>query len=489
MLVGRRMDNKRLEISVIQLVDDASLKKNRSDGTGWELGWAELKRDWMDATTRHYAYRCLPLSIANQLGFWVRNPVGFTAYWRGEEDNIEFTFDTAGDTWRNFITSHFRNGIITWNTPFIFRTAPVGSRLLVCGPPNYIKPGAQALMALLESDWMVMSFTMNWKILRPWEPVRFEAGEPLFQAIPLARNPCLDLEQAHVVYRKLEDDPALSKAYHDWQAARNDLHQQQRAGTFPGDEWQKHYFRGKRVDGQGAETTHYTKIRPPQIHNEVGRTVVPAPQAERATESAAPVPAGPPVLRSWRLHPRAARLEAPGRTAYGFDLYAPQDLDLIWYGGRSFDWKALSPYADDDAGAVAGALARTGGGADYEPPRKLDLGGPGEGVAALWSGLLCETPPGWVLEVRPPESGGGAPICTVAPTLLPTDRGPCDVTLHLRFQLTDRWVHLRRDGLPLARLVPVRREAVDGGWQLREADFEGSPDAAELFRRWQDGRR
>ena len=41
-----------------------------------------------------------------------------------------------------------------------------------------------------------MSFTMNWKIMVPNEPVRFDQGEPLFQAIPLVSNVCADLEDA-----------------------------------------------------------------------------------------------------------------------------------------------------------------------------------------------------------------------------------------------------------------------------------------------------
>ena len=31
---------------------------------------------------------------------------------------------------------------------------------------------------------MIMSFTMNWKIMIPDVPVRFDAGEPLFQIDP-----------------------------------------------------------------------------------------------------------------------------------------------------------------------------------------------------------------------------------------------------------------------------------------------------------------
>src|SRR5260370_27836851 len=140
----------------------------------------------MDETPSKFAYRCLPLTIVNQTGWWVYNPVGFTAVWHGRKEpgGVHFLFDSDPVLWNTWINDQFGQGIITWNTPFLFRTKPAGSRLLVCGPPNHFKHGVQPLTALIESDWMSMSFTMNWKITGPNSTVRFDLGEPLFQVIP-----------------------------------------------------------------------------------------------------------------------------------------------------------------------------------------------------------------------------------------------------------------------------------------------------------------
>ena len=145
------------------------MKPNRTDGTGWEWCWADWQRTWMNNTPQRYAYRCLPLTIVNQTGWWIKNPVGFTATWRGgtHPGSIEFQFDASGEVWSQWINSQFGEGIITWNTPFLFRTKPQGSRLLVCGPVNYFKANAHPLTALIESDWISMSFTMNYKIMIP----------------------------------------------------------------------------------------------------------------------------------------------------------------------------------------------------------------------------------------------------------------------------------------------------------------------------------
>ena len=39
------------------------------DGHSVDIRPAPVERDWMDATDQRYAYRCLPLSIANAHGW------------------------------------------------------------------------------------------------------------------------------------------------------------------------------------------------------------------------------------------------------------------------------------------------------------------------------------------------------------------------------------------------------------------------------------
>ena len=89
---GCRFQGGDLEITMFQIADDALLMQNRDDGTGWDWCWADWQRDWMDATPSRFAYRCLPLTIANQTGFWIKNPVGFTATWRGPKRPEASTF-------------------------------------------------------------------------------------------------------------------------------------------------------------------------------------------------------------------------------------------------------------------------------------------------------------------------------------------------------------------------------------------------------------
>ncbi len=112
---------------------------------------------------------------------------------------------------------------------------------------------------------MNASFTMNWKLTQPGQPVRFDVGEPLFQAVPLASNVPADLEGASVTYRRLAEDPAVHAAYRQWQQARDQFHQAKRDGQVDPDAWQKDYFKGRDMLGRVVTSGHKTKVVPPPI--------------------------------------------------------------------------------------------------------------------------------------------------------------------------------------------------------------------------------
>jgi Family of unknown function (DUF6065) len=256
-----------LKIDFFQIVDDQLMAKHRTDGCGFELRWADVRRQWMDDTPNAFAYRCLPLTIANQLGWHITCPVGFTAFWRGSPapGHIDFTFDRDPGLWKTLINDQFGQGIITWNTPFLVRTKPVGTRLLVTGPANYFRPFAHPLMAVIETDWLTASFTMNYKLSAACESVRFEAGEPLMQLIPMGGNVYADLENAKVTYQRLVDDPQMQQKYVDWSNGRREFHQAKAAGQVKPDDWQRDYFRGRDIQGNAAPTHHATKLKPPRM--------------------------------------------------------------------------------------------------------------------------------------------------------------------------------------------------------------------------------
>ncbi len=176
------------------------------------------------SANQNHAYRCLPMVMANQLGWVVENPVGFTAVWDGTvaskpaPDAIQLTFDEelADNHPNQGVKSDFGNGILTFHIPYLFRT-PEEVSLIVRGPSNAWKTNVVALDGLVETDWLPFTFTMNWKIVAPNVPVRFEKGEPICQFYPLVAQ---QIEQYEAIIEPLANNPELHEAYKTWQFMR-----------------------------------------------------------------------------------------------------------------------------------------------------------------------------------------------------------------------------------------------------------------------------
>jgi hypothetical protein len=173
-----------------------------------EIRAARHIRKWMNQTPNSYAYRCLPLSIANAHGWEVGCPVTFEAEWNGgsNRDDIQIIFEEGeGGFFKTLVESHFGSGILTFKGRVIIRTCP-GYDLWVTGPVNEFKDGIQALSAVIESYWMPYSFTMNWKFTRPNLKVRFEKGEPFCSFFPIEHGL---LERFNPTFKHISEDPNL----------------------------------------------------------------------------------------------------------------------------------------------------------------------------------------------------------------------------------------------------------------------------------------
>src|ERR1700722_20112878 len=99
---------------------------------------APVERTWMDQTAEGFAYRCLPLNIANAHGWLILNPTPFVAEWSGRIglDGVMVRPIAAGAPM--IASSHFGSGVLTFNVNVLFRTEP-GWALIVTGPFNQPK--------------------------------------------------------------------------------------------------------------------------------------------------------------------------------------------------------------------------------------------------------------------------------------------------------------------------------------------------------------
>lgn len=222
-----------------------------------ELRPASGDRAWMDESDRRFAYRCLPLVIANQAGWIIPNPAEFGVCWTGGNQIEDLRLQFADGQVDRRVCSHFGHGVLTFTIPYLFRTPP-GINLWVKGPANAIKDGIQPLEGIVETDWTAATFTMNWKLTRPDHTVHFQKGEPICMLVPAPRGLAEALDP---VRRPLAHNPDLLHAFEHWREARlsfNDaIKQLDDAAVKRG--WQRDYMHGH--DGSGVPfPEHQTKL-------------------------------------------------------------------------------------------------------------------------------------------------------------------------------------------------------------------------------------
>ena len=228
-----------------------------SNSPPYKLVKAPLDRKWMDDSRDRFAYRCLPLLIANQAGWLVLNQVPFRASWAGGWDKSCMAVESLDGVSEPPAITHFGEGVLTFHMPWLFRTPP-GWNLWAHGPANAPKDGLVALEGIIETDWSLATFTMNWKFTARNLWVTFEKDEPICMLTPVRRG---DLESFDTQERRIEEQPELHRAYLEWSNGREQFLKELKK---PGSEaqlskWERHYFRGITRDGTVAPE-HQTRI-------------------------------------------------------------------------------------------------------------------------------------------------------------------------------------------------------------------------------------
>jgi len=256
-------------------------------------GWAPLirpapaTRAWMDDTPEAFAYRCLPLNIANAHGWEVLSPCGFDAIWNGEGgvDAVTIRLEPGAKPERAPV-SLFGQGVITFHIEGIFRT-PEGWNLWVGGSPNRAKDAISPLAGIVETDWSPFTFTMNWRFTRPGQWVHFDPMEPICFLFPIQRAAIEDFAPR---FEPLDADPATKQRFQAWSRARDEFHQRMAANpsATPSDRWQKHYYRGVDVSGQSLVKDHRSKLHLRRFDAGAAPQVPAAPDDDASLPRAAP---------------------------------------------------------------------------------------------------------------------------------------------------------------------------------------------------------
>lgn len=181
--------------------------------------------------------RCLPLSIANQSGWWVLNPAPFNAFCDPATGVVQVHYEKGWKVPQFPAKNHFGGGVLTIDLPFLWETEP-GWNLHVRGPANYPLLGAYCLEGILESDWAKIPVPSNWQ-LEPGRHVPFPKDFPIAQIVPVKRGAMEEFEPTIELSQQAIDDAA---EYYD---ARGEEY-----AETDGSQPLKGYFKGEAPDGE-----------------------------------------------------------------------------------------------------------------------------------------------------------------------------------------------------------------------------------------------
>ena len=237
----------------------------REYGEAPEIIPGRPERDWMDATTQRFAYRCTPLPIANSSGWEIILPMSFSATWTGGPlvEDIKIISTDGSPLLGRVAVSIFGHGILSFHPGYLFRTSP-GWALCPRGAPNTVKDGIVALEGLVETDWLPFTFTMDWRFTRPTS-VRFEKGEAVC-FLSIVPHAILDDIEPRIL--SFADDPALKSAYDGWRKARVDFQTRVAKGDPEAlkQGWQRDYVQGRDPSGTIEPLFHLSRrrLKPPK---------------------------------------------------------------------------------------------------------------------------------------------------------------------------------------------------------------------------------
>ena len=204
---------------------------------------APRERRWMDLAGSKFPYRCLPLVTANEYGWEILSTHHVRASWDGTSDIEGVTIENLYGDGELHCLSHFGEGVVTFEIPYLFRT-PENWNLMVRGPANNPKDGIIALDGIVEADWSHATFTMNWRFTRACT-VEFAVGEPICLFFPILRGA---LESFRGEIRMLESDAGLRAKFLEWSDSRERflLGLEKGKPEIVAEGWQKEYLREAR---------------------------------------------------------------------------------------------------------------------------------------------------------------------------------------------------------------------------------------------------
>jgi hypothetical protein len=168
-----------------------------------------VKRDWMDDTFDKHAYRCLPVSIANTLGWTFSYPSDISFIWDGDPSSEDGHVKILSG--EEYVFTNRANATISFNSGLTFQTEENVSLLMMPVPNQFIE-GVQGFTTIISTSVLKPPIPYAWKITKANEVITIPANTPIVSIIPIGLTNIQDTEVhlhienfPHEHYAKLSD--------------------------------------------------------------------------------------------------------------------------------------------------------------------------------------------------------------------------------------------------------------------------------------------
>lgn len=150
-----------------------------------------VKRDWMDDTPNKHAYQCMPVSLANTLGWGISFPKDISFIWDGICDTSDSHVKILSG--HRYCSPNRGNATISFNTYLTVKTDD-NTTTLIMPVPNDFNENFQCFTNLLSTSFYRSSIPIAWRILKPNVEITIPAGTPVATIIPISLNSIQNFE-------------------------------------------------------------------------------------------------------------------------------------------------------------------------------------------------------------------------------------------------------------------------------------------------------
>ncbi len=203
---------------------------------------------WQDnGKTRNHAQHCLPLAMANSLGYFILAPCSFTVTWDGDPQH-DACVEILERVTTAEVDAHAAYGSFTVQPGFVPMTEKPGDYLFIKSIPNNRGQPFHCMEALIEAWWSPARFGLVFLLNQPCT-FTVDRGEPLAQML-IFRD-----ESGHADLQVVDNPP---EEYDAWTRRR---YRPEYGKDFD-------YWRGRHPDGR-PEPTHRVSWRQSEVNRGV----------------------------------------------------------------------------------------------------------------------------------------------------------------------------------------------------------------------------